>query len=133
MKLSIIDAARCVGCQTCMFACVRRTNRAGISSSCIFVKSKGGITTGFRVITCHACKNSPCARVCPTGALTMRKEGGVKLAPEKCIGCGHCKEACVIGAVRWNVEENKPSICIHCGFCAKFCPHGVLELKKDVS
>ncbi|MBN2681314.1 MAG: 4Fe-4S binding protein [Bacteroidales bacterium] len=130
MKLSIIDAARCVGCQSCMFACVRRDNVAGIASSCIFIKSRGGISTGFRVITCHACENPPCARVCPTNALELRKGGGVKLIPEKCIGCGHCKEACIIGAVRWNPEQNKPSICIHCGYCVKYCPHGVLEMKK---
>ena len=130
MKLSIIDAARCVGCQSCMFACVRRNGQAGISASCIFIRSRGGITTGFRVITCYACEDPPCAKVCPTDALKLRKGGGVILKKDKCISCGNCKDACIIGAVRWDAETNKPSICVHCGYCVDFCPHGVLEMKK---
>jgi Fe-S-cluster-containing dehydrogenase component len=113
-----------------MFACSRRTGKIGFSNSSIFIKSKGGISTGYSVIVCYACENPPCARVCPTEALVPKEGGGVKLIKEKCIGCGLCKEACVLNAVFWDKTENKPSICVQCGFCVKFCPHGVLELKK---
>jgi carbon-monoxide dehydrogenase iron sulfur subunit len=130
MKLRVIDSQLCVGCQSCMFACSRRKGDGGLTNSCIYVRSKGGISNGFIVIVCRSCQDPPCARACPHGALKVAKGGGVRLIPDKCIGCGACKAACVIDAVFWNEEENKPQICVQCGTCVKYCPHSVLELKK---
>lgn len=129
MRLAVIDTERCVGCQLCMFACARR-HGSGLAESSIGVRSVGGMERGFTVVVCRACEDPPCARVCPTAALELREGGGVKLIAERCIGCGHCREACILGAVFWDSEENKPMICIHCGYCARFCPHGVLVLEK---
>lgn len=130
MKLSIIDSKRCVGCQSCMFACVRRNGEAGLSDSSIMIRSAGGISNGFKIIVCCACKEPPCAKVCPNDALIPQKNGGVKLDKTKCIGCKMCQKACIINAVFWNIDENKPAICVQCGYCVKYCPHGVLELLK---
>jgi Fe-S-cluster-containing dehydrogenase component len=85
----------------------------------------------FVVIVCKACANPPCAKACSTGALKQRDKGGVVLESSKCIGCGRCRDACIIGAVFWNDEINKPTICIHCGYCSKYCPHGILKLGKN--
>jgi len=98
--------------------------------ACIGVRSVGGMERGFTVVVCRACEDPPCARVCPVDALSLRRGGGVILDAAKCIGCGHCRRACVLGAVFWDEEVNKPMICTHCGICAKFCPHAVLELEK---
>ncbi|MBN1829667.1 MAG: 4Fe-4S binding protein [Deltaproteobacteria bacterium] len=130
MRLAVLETEKCVGCQMCMFACSRRQDVAGLTKSCIGVRSIGGMEKGFMVIVCRACVDPPCARVCPTSALTLREGGGVSLIEEKCIGCGHCSDACLIGAIFWDVENNKPMICIHCGFCVNFCPHKVLGLDK---
>jgi Fe-S-cluster-containing dehydrogenase component len=130
MRLAVVDTERCVDCQSCMFACARRQNEAGLSSSCIGVKSIGGMERGFIVVVCRACEDPPCLKVCPTNALKPKKGGGVLLDAAKCIGCGHCRDACIIGAIFWNDEINKPMICIHCGYCTQFCPHGVLKLEK---
>ncbi len=130
MRLTVIDTERCFGCQTCMFACPRTRNRVGFSGSCIEVRSDGGVKNGFNVIVCRACEDPACAKVCPNEALIPKKGGGVKLIKSLCNGCGHCKDACIIGAVFWDDELNKPAICKQCGFCAEFCPHGVLELSK---
>ena len=130
MRLAVVDTERCVDCQSCMFACARRQNEAGLASSCIGVKSIGGMERGFVVVVCRACEDPPCLKVCPTDALKPRKGGGVLLDAAKCIGCGHCRDACIIGAIFWNDEINKPMICIHCGYCTQFCPHGVLKLEK---
>ncbi len=130
MRLAVLDTEKCIGCQSCMFACSRRQGDAGLSQSCIGVRSVGGMERGFTVIVCKACYDPPCARVCPTQALTPRKGGGVRIDPDVCIGCGYCRDACIIGAVFWNDETNKPMICVHCGYCADFCPHGVLGLQK---
>ncbi len=130
MRLSVKDAQKCVGCQSCMFACVRRQSVGGLGQSCIEVRSAGGMSRGFVVVVCRACSDPPCAKVCPTGALKARPGGGVVLEAPRCIGCGNCRSECAISAVFWDEERSKPMICIHCGYCVRFCPHGVLEHEK---
>lgn len=131
MKLAVKDTKRCVGCQSCMFACSRRDGNAGLSNSCIGVKSSGGIEGHFIVVVCRACREAPCAKVCPTHALIQNETGGVRLIDTKCIGCRLCQQNCVIDAVFWNKEANKPVICVQCGYCVQFCPHDVIELRKN--
>lgn len=128
-RLAIIDSERCVGCQLCMFACSRRFGDGGLARSAILVRSVGGIERGLTVIVCRACRDPPCARVCPTGALGLRRGGGVILDQSKCIGCGYCVKACDIGAVFWDDEAGKPIICVHCGYCVRYCPHGVIGVE----
>ena len=129
-RLSVIDVDRCVGCQSCMFACARRLGNGGLDGTCIHIHSAGGIRKGFVVVVCRACDNPPCARVCPTAALAARKGGGVRLKQELCIGCGNCVEACPFGAVLWDGESNKPRICVYCGYCASYCPYDVIALEE---
>ncbi len=133
-RLEVYDAEKCIGCQSCMFACSRRFGDGGISKTAIMVSSAGGISKGFKVIVCRACDDPPCAAVCPTSALVPKEGGGIKFNPKKCIGCKMCVEACVLGAVFWDDENEKPMICIHCGYCVDYCPHGVLRLsEKEVA
>ena len=129
-RLAVVDSDRCVGCQSCMFACVRRLGEAGLADARIMVRSDGGIERGFIVIVCRACPDPQCMKVCPADALVPRPGGGVKLVTERCLGCQLCVEACPLSAVSWDEETNKPAICVHCGFCAKYCPHGVLALEE---
>lgn len=129
MRLTVVDAERCIGCQCCMFACARRQDEVGLAKTCIGVRSVGGMERGFIVVVCRACDDPPCAKVCPTNALRPRHGGGVHLDLAKCISCGYCRDACLIGAIFWDEEINKPMICIHCGYCVRFCPHGVLALE----
>ncbi|MFH1919393.1 MAG: 4Fe-4S binding protein [Planctomycetota bacterium] len=129
-RLAVIDPDRCVGCQCCMFACARK-HEPGLAKASIGVRSVGGMARGFTVIVCRACEDPPCARVCPVDALALRRGGGVGLDRARCIGCGHCRQVCVIGAVFWDDQAGKPMICVHCGACVPFCPHGVLELEKQ--
>ena len=129
-RLSVLDGDRCVGCQLCMFACVRRLGRGGLEETCIHVNSAGGFRKGFVVIVCRACPDAPCARVCPTEALIQRDGGGVKLKADLCIGCENCVEACPFGAVFWDGHENKPQICVYCGYCVPYCPYEVIGLEE---
>lgn len=131
-RLAVVDVDRCVGCQACMFACARRMGEGGLAASCIGVRSAGGIRKGFVVVVCRACADPPCARVCPTEALTLREGGGVRLNAAWCIGCGACVEACPFGAVFWNAAANKPQICVYCGYCVPYCPYGVIALEELV-
>ena len=129
-RLALQDNERCVGCQSCMFACARRPGVGGLGGTSIWVRSAGGIRKGFVVVVCRACPDPPCARVCPTDALLLRPGGGVRLKAELCIGCRNCKEACPYGAVLWDVESDKPEICVHCGYCASYCPYDVLAIEE---
>lgn len=128
-RLSVLDVDRCVGCQACMFACVRRLGKGGLEGTSIHIKSAGGIRKGFVVIVCRACHDPPCARVCPTDALVYREGGGVRLKIKLCIGCENCVEACPFGAIFWDPHQNKPEVCVYCGYCAPYCPYDVLVLE----
>jgi len=130
MRLNVVDTDRCIGCQLCMFACSRSHGQPGLGGHRLWVRSAGGMERGFVVIVCRACADPPCAAVCPNQALVPREGGGVVLKPDLCTGCGHCRNACPIGAVGWDQEAQKPMICIHCGYCAKHCPHEVLGMEK---
>ena len=46
MRLEVKDTNKCVGCQSCMFACSRRQNSPGLAKSCIGVRSAGGMEHG---------------------------------------------------------------------------------------
>ncbi len=129
-RLAVVDSDRCVGCQSCMFACVRRNGSGGLANARILARSDGGIERGFVVIVCRACPDPQCVKVCPEDALVSREGGGVRLLAEKCLGCGLCVDACPLAAVFWDDETNKPAICIHCGYCVKHCPHKVLALEE---
>lgn len=129
-RLSIVDTERCVGCQSCMFACARRPGIGGLDGTAIWVKSAGGIRKGFTVVVCRACPDAPCAKVCPTDALIARDGGGVKLRPELCIACGNCVKTCPFGAISWNEQINKPVVCVYCGYCVSYCPLDVLALEE---
>ena len=129
-RLSVVDVDRCVGCQSCMFACTRRVGQGGLEGSCIHIRSAGGIRKGFVVIVCRACPFPSCTKVCPTDAIIDRDGGGVKLKQELCIGCGNCVEACPFGAIFWDAGQQKPYVCVYCGYCAPYCPYDVIALEE---
>lgn len=127
-RLKVANQARCIGCYSCMMACARTYyDTISLKNSAIDIQTSGGIESAYVSIVCHACIDPPCARVCPRGALTKRKGGGVTVHRELCDGCGNCMEACLVRAIHLDAEK-KAIICRHCGVCAKFCPHGVLEM-----
>lgn len=129
-RLTIVDVDRCVGCQCCMFACTRRLGYAGLGKAAIHVRSAGGVERGYVVVVCRACQDPPCLKACPVGALSPRRGGGVIVNYDACIGCGLCRDACPFGAVKWDLELDKPAICTHCGYCVDYCPYGVLGLEE---
>jgi carbon-monoxide dehydrogenase iron sulfur subunit len=47
MRLAVVETERCVGCQSCMFACVRRQGEAGLAKARIYVRSVGGMDEGL--------------------------------------------------------------------------------------
>ena len=123
---------KCIGCFTCMLICagVNQQNHS-ISKSSIKVKTSGGLSGKFVANVCIACKKErACTESCPSGALEKRPGGGVILRKDKCIGCRRCVKACIVSAVYFDEQQNKPIICKHCGACTKFCPHGCLRMEE---
>jgi Fe-S-cluster-containing dehydrogenase component len=42
MRLTVKDVDKCIGCQSCMFACARRKGEAGLARSSIGIRFAGG-------------------------------------------------------------------------------------------
>jgi len=108
---------------------VNRKNHS-IRKSCIHIRTTGGLSGRFVATVCLACRQPHCAEVCLSGALTLRKGGGVLLDSRKCIGCRRCEKACVVKAIGYDAEAREPIICHHCGVCAHYCPHGCLTVHE---
>ncbi len=129
-RLKVKNPERCMGCMSCVFACARIVH--GVIStdrSAIKVRTTGGVIgSEFAIITCRLCEEPACVHACEYEALLMDK-GRLNFEPEKCTACKACVEACLIGAITFDEELNKPIVCTHCGSCAEFCPHDVLEVE----
>lgn len=125
------EMSKCIGCFTCMNVCAAINHKShSLHKSSIHIKTAGGISGKFVAEVCHACRDAACAEVCPTGALGLRKGGGVVLSEELCIGCGRCKDACAAFAIGFDQDSKKPIICKHCGACVQFCPHKCIAMEE---
>ncbi len=123
---------KCIGCFTCMLVCagVNRQNHS-IAKSAIRIKTSGGLSGKFVATACIGCRDErACAEACPTDALEKRAGGGVILKNDKCIGCRKCVDSCIIGAVYFDEQINKPIICRHCSVCTRYCPHNCLRMEE---
>lgn len=129
-KLTTPNLNRCIGCHSCSLACARLVHKKiSWDTAGIRIKSSGGLTTGFQAIHCLACDPAPCVAVCPTGAFSQRKGGGVLVKKKLCIHCGACVTACPIDAI-FEDRAGNVFVCIHCGRCVEFCPHNCLEMEN---
>jgi hydrogenase-4 component A len=95
-RFVIADPKRCIGCYTCMAACVGKHQSLGLQAHPrLFVTHTHA---GTMPIQCRHCEDSACITVCPVKAIT-RKDGSVQLNESICIGCKMCGLACPFGAI----------------------------------
>jgi len=76
-------------------------------------------------IVCWHCTPCNAIRNCSEKALERSEEGLIFVNEKKCVKCGKCLEACIIGAIRLHPERNTPLICDQCGgkpLCVEKCP-----------
>lgn len=109
----------------------------------ITVPPSGGLAAGTPYIDPHSqpcvvCADMPCARACPTGALTVPADGWdgyrlgvVQFIPERCVTyqgtpCRVCVDACPVGAAALVLDEASHPVlkregCVGCGVCMREC------------
>jgi phenylacetyl-CoA:acceptor oxidoreductase 27-kDa subunit len=94
----VIDLNRCVACTGCAAACAMYHNLPkGILWNTMMYSEKGSYPDVSRLQmskACQQCDNTPCVKVCPTGATYKRADGIVVVDYSKCIGCKYCIAAC---------------------------------------
>jgi molybdopterin-containing oxidoreductase family iron-sulfur binding subunit len=129
-----LDISRCTGCRRCVHACVEENNQSRDpeiqwirvleferSSALRNINIEEGnpyydhekvpAKDKFYIpISCQHCEDSPCSKVCPTGATWREPDGIVVIDYDWCIGCRYCMAACPYGARHFNWgEPNLPA------------------------
>ncbi len=111
-----INKTRCIGCQTCAYACKMqngvakdmRWNRV-LTEGCDVPDGALGqyptLSRTYLPLACQHCENPACQKGCPTGATYKDDQGRVLIDYEKCIGCRMCMAACPYNARVFNWEE----------------------------
>ena len=95
-KFVLGNPKTCVGCKTCMTAClVKHFAREDAPVSRLNVVSLGERTVS---LSCRHCEDAPCVSACPVGALYF-DQTRVAVSMHKCIGCSGCISGCPYGAV----------------------------------
>jgi Fe-S-cluster-containing dehydrogenase component len=123
-----LDLSRCVGCRRCVYACVDENNQSRDPQvhwiRVLAMEKEKGIDFShadpyyqpekvpeegrfYVPVACQQCRNSPCTKVCPTGATWTEPDGIVVIDYDWCIGCRYCMAACPYGARHFNWAEPK--------------------------
>lgn len=124
------DARLCSGCLDCVTACSQRNEgMSAPSRSRIYVEANPS-ADAYRPHYCVQCKDAPCARVCPAGAIWQDLEEGYWYVDyEACIGCKDCVSDCPLGVMFFDPIGEKVIKCETCQgdpACAKVCPTAAL-------
>ena len=94
----VIDLNRCIACTGCVAACATfHALPKDVMWNTMVYSEKGSFPNVSRLQmskACQQCDNTPCVKVCPTGATYKRADGIVMVDYSKCIGCKYCLAAC---------------------------------------
>ncbi len=166
-KAILYDASKCMACRGCQVACkqwhdlpAEKTQNWGSYQNPKDLSSKTWLLVrfdeflgddGYPVFlfnrsSCFHCDDPGCASVCPSGAITVRKDGVVVLNSRLCIGCKACSDACPFGVPQMDPSTQRFYKCDFCidridnglaPACVSACPTGALkygersELEKE--
>ena len=149
-----VNSARCMACYACFMAC--KDEHCGWDTDLSKSQPEMGqywmnikewergdnerhIKTTTVPTPCSHCDNPACMAAAKDGAVYKRPDGIVIVDPEKSKGQKQIVDACPIGAIYWNEEEQIPQKCTMCaellddpdypGFeprCVEACPNQAL-------
>lgn len=149
----LVDTKKCAGCETCMLACsLAHFGKVNKSLSRIQVKKNplGNFPNEIGQNQCRQCADPGCVKACPTGAMHVDDETGLRMVDEeKCIGCESCIAGCYFtpSRVQWNFEEKhaqKCDLCKNTSFwneeggpdgmqaCVSMCPVSAISFTKEL-
>src|SRR5947209_1096479 len=101
-----LDLSRCIGCRRCVYACVEENNQSREPQlhwiRVLSMEKDKGVDLAdadpyynpetvpeeghfYMPVACQQCHNSPCTKVCPTGATWQEKDGIVVVDYDWCI------------------------------------------------
>jgi MauM/NapG family ferredoxin protein len=127
--------AACTRCGDCIPPCpvhaiLRAPTDTGLAAGTPYINIQSQ--------ACIACADMPCARACPTEALTVPEQGwagyrlgALEFLPERCVTyrgveCRVCASACPVGTRALDIDEDghpvlKAEGCTGCGTCVRAC------------
>ncbi len=119
----LIDTTQCVGCGSCVDACLEAHGATGDASEItgLSAKSRTALVEHegvWRRQLCMHCVNPSCASVCPVEALRKTPEGPVVYDESRCLGCRYCMQACPFGVPAYEWSSAKPAV-VKCDFCVE--------------
>jgi len=152
----LFDSTRCTGCKACQVACKRWNELRGeetelgesftnptdlsahtwIRMNFVETVHSSDVSWHFQRISCMHCEEPPCARNCPTRAITKYSEGPVVVDQSICIGCRYCVQTCPFDIMRFDAERGVVYKCTMCAdriaagampACVDACPMDALE------
>lgn len=132
-KFIVCNPTICNGCRICELAC--SMTKEGVFNSQISRIHNVRIEPVLMLsISCRACEEPACIKVCQRQALQRLEETGtIAIDNPKCDGCGWCIEACKFGVITLNPSTKKVVMCDLClelpkPKCVEFCPKEALSL-----
>ncbi|MDY0339991.1 MAG: 4Fe-4S dicluster domain-containing protein [Coriobacteriia bacterium] len=149
----LIDTKKCAGCASCMMACsLTHHGETNMSLSRIQITQDpwGKFPDDIDIAVCRQCPYPSCVEACPTGAMHVDTETGVRTVDDtKCIGCERCVAACPFTPSRtlWNsVDQHaqKCDLCMNTPFwdqeggpdgkraCEEVCPMGAIKFTREL-
>ena len=138
-KIFDIDLDRCVGCYSCVVACMDQndiivTDGDFMWRDVVSLSENGKIQ--YASIACMHCDDAPCVMTCPVGAITKNGETcHVTADNTNCIGCHSCVMSCPFGAPKFD-SDGKMEKCDGCAIrvanglmpaCVRVCPTKALK------
>lgn len=137
MKRIKINRDRCIGCLTCVTACVV-SHASSDARNRVTIDSKNKNAPIF----CRNCDRPECVFTCMTGAMHKNpKSGFVEYDKERCASCYMCIMACPYGVLksdRINQKEiMKCNMCVHrtedgsaAPMCVEKCPMQAITVEE---
>lgn len=137
MKRIKIDRKKCIGCLTCVTACI-------VSHESCDARNRVTIDSKIKAapIFCRHCDKPECVYTCMTGAMSKDRETGlVQYDKEQCASCYMCIMACPYGVLKSDRIEYKEimkcNMCVHRTennepkpMCVEKCPMGAITLEE---